>query len=357
EEVRSHLGESSVDSHLSGISELTSHDSQHSHVSFDISNYAHENNTSTTKLRAVDVSNNDSQLSKVSSGSRLSIVSLCEQDSKLSHDAEVGDDSQQSDSSLHISGQDTQMSVSMEFTNDENEMKGGDSQVSGDTFCEDTSIYTSKWQTYMRDSSHIVSDGVTSQQNSTRGESITEEKKLDEKSEKEFDDLFERMCNNTPRARFVEEYINKNVGFGYKSDENEDIILADKCESKSNITNDEKRNEIIEKTFEKNTDGKSERRIDKRAELQNELKSEEIYIKKESEKSEKISDDDHGRKVEKKYENISDENLERKLYEKHEVEIDDKSERRLEEKPEIKSGERSERELDDKFDRKSDEKS
>ncbi|PNF15167.1 hypothetical protein B7P43_G14674, partial [Cryptotermes secundus] len=183
EEVRSHLGESSVDSHLSGISELTSHDSQHSHVSFDISNYAHENNTSTTKLRAVDVSNNDSQLSKVSSGSRLSIVSLCEQDSKLSHDAEVGDDSQQSDSSLHISGQDTQMSVSMEFTNDENEMKGGDSQVSGDTFCEDTSIYTSKWQTYMRDSSHIVSDGVTSQQNSTRGESITEEKKLDEKSE------------------------------------------------------------------------------------------------------------------------------------------------------------------------------
>lgn len=65
EEIRS-TGNSN-DSHLSGISGLTSHDSE---TSFSPSH----KNDSTPQMHNIDVANHDSQLSKVSSGSRLSIA-------------------------------------------------------------------------------------------------------------------------------------------------------------------------------------------------------------------------------------------------------------------------------------------
>lgn len=360
EEVNSHLEESSVDSHLSGISELTSHESQNSHVSFMISNHAN-NNSSPTKMPALDLSNNDSQLSKVSSGSRLSIVSLYEQDCRLAHNTEINDDSEQSKTSLHVSGQDTQMSLSIEFTDEENEVKNMDIHVTGDTSCEESSIYANKLQISAQNSSHSISDGITTNEKPRRSERDQEDSSQDERSEMKIDNVFEKMCEDAPEKKLIEEYEHKNDVSGYKSDESEDKSMVDKFESKyddsnNKITNEEYEETCEEKIYEQSDELTEERsgkradeKSDKKAEGQYEFKFEEISVKKESEKSERIADEKHERKVEEKFEMRQDENLEKKL--------DDKSERRLEERSESKSEEKSERKLDDKFDRKLYEKS
>ncbi|XP_021920762.1 biorientation of chromosomes in cell division protein 1-like 1 isoform X2 [Zootermopsis nevadensis] len=358
EKVNSHLEESSVDSHLSGISELTSHESQHSHVSFMISNHA--NNNSSIKMPASDLSNHDSQLSKVSSGSRLSIVSFYDQDCRLTYNTEINDDSEQSKTSLPVSGQDTRMSMSIGFTDDENEMKDMDVQVTGDISYEESSIYANKLQISAQNSSHSISDGIITNEN-LRPETDQEESSQDERSQTKIDYVFEMMCEDTPEEKIVEEYEPENYISEYEYNENEDNIMVDEFESKRDVGNqmmineefeemceeeiDEKSDELIEEKSEEMTDEK----LDKKTEVQVEFKFEEMSVKKESEKSEIIAEEKQERKVEEKYEMRQDEDLEK--------ELDDKSERRLEERLENKLEEKSERKLDDKFDRKLYEKS
>jgi hypothetical protein len=360
EEVNSHLGESSGDSPVSGISELTSHESQHSHISFIISNHANNNN-SPTKMPPLDLSNNDSQLSKVSSSSRLSVVSLYEQDCRLTHNTEINDDSEQSKTSLPVSGQDTLMSASIEFTDEENEMKYRDVYVTGDNSCEESSIYTNRLKVSTHNSSHSISDGITTGEKTLRPEIDEEESSQDERSETKIDTRFEKVCEDTPEKKLIEECDHKNYVFGYKSDESEDKIMVDKYESEHDVSNNMISNEEFEEKWEEKIDEKSDEltgekseertdeKCDKNVEAQYECKFEEISVKKESEKTERITDDKHEGEVEEKYEMRQDEHLEKKL--------DEKSERRLEERSESKSEEKSERKLDEKCDRKVYEKS
>lgn len=347
EEVNSCLGESSMDSHLSGISELTSHDSQHSHASFLVSNAAN-NDSSPPKLPALDISNNDSQLSKVSSGSRLSVVSGCEQDCGLSCDVEGSNDSQQSNMSLLLSGQGTRMSVGMEFTNEESGVKDGDSHFAIDIASDISSICANKWQTSFQNNIQNLSDDITGNQNPKREAGDQEEQRLHERSEKEVDIELEQKREDVPETELTEECENKSEIFGHKCVENEDKILVDKFENKlDDDTNRKKTDETLEEKCERKIDEKIERtdESDKKVEVQHELKLEDVFVKEESEKCERMADEKQGKK--------SDENLEKK--------VDDRCESKFVEHFEIrserKSNEKYERKLDDKFDRKLDEKS
>lgn len=348
EEVNSRLGESSMDSHLSGISELTSHDSQHSHASFLVSNSA-DNDSSPPKLSTLDISNNDSQLSRVSSGSRLSIVSGCEQDCRLSHDIEGSNDSQQSKTSLLVSGQGTQMSVSMEFTHEENEVKDGECYVAMDIASEESSIYANIWQTSVQNNIQNVSDEVTANKNPKREASNQEEQRLFERSEKEVGNEWEKKCED--ETKLTAEYENKSEIFGHKFVENEDIILLDKFENKLDDDKKKKTDEKLEEKYERKIDEKTERtdQSDKKAEVQGELKLEDVFVKEESGKCERMPDEKHGKK--------SDENLDKKLDDRCESKSVENFEIRFAERSEHKSNDKCERKLGDKLDRKLDEKS
>jgi hypothetical protein len=352
EEVNSRLEESSIDSHLSGISELTSHESQHSHVSFMVSNHAN-NNSSLTKMPALDLSNNDSQLSKVSSGSRLSIVSLYEQDYRLPHNIEINDDSQQSRASLPVSVQDTQTSMNIEYADEESEVKDRDSHVTRDTYCEESSIHDSKLQISTQNSSDSISDGLTTTSEKPKiPQRDQEESSQGERSDMIIDNVFENTCEATPKKTLIEEYEHKNEVFGYKSIENETKRMVNKLGSKHDVSNNKISNDKFEEKCEEKVDEKSdelkEEKSDKIAEIQCEFKVDEAPAKKESEKFDRFPDEKSERKVEEKCMR-QDESLEKKL--------GDKCERIVEEGSEIKSEEKSERKLDDKFNRNLYEKS
>ncbi|XP_066999212.2 dentin sialophosphoprotein [Anabrus simplex] len=119
EEINSQCDESSMDSRLSGISNLTSHDSQTSNASF-----SGNVQIANAKIPVIDLANHDSQLSKVSSGSRLSIVFSDDQEKLAlkppSSPPEidiVNDESQLSKSSLQILSQESQASDNIEMSN------------------------------------------------------------------------------------------------------------------------------------------------------------------------------------------------------------------------------------------------
>ena len=350
EEVNSRLGESSMDSHLSGISELTSHDSQHSHASFLVSDPAN-NNISPPKLPALDISNNDSQLSRVSSGSRLSIVSGCEQDCRLSHDIEGSNDSQQSETSLLVSGQGTQMSVSMEFTDEENDLQDGDSHVAMHISTEEASLCSNKWQASVQSNIQNVSDDITANKNPKREESDQEEQRLLERSETEVGNKLEDKRENAPETKLTEEHENKSEIFGYKCFENEGKILVDEFENQLDNNNGKKTDVTLEEKYERKIDEKTEKtdQSAEKAEAQYELKLEDVVVKEESKKCERMADEKHGKK--------SDENLEKKLDDKCESKYFENFEIRFAERSERKSNEKCERKVDDKLDRKIDEKS
>ena len=346
EEVNSRLGESSMDSHLSGISELTSHDSQHSHASFLMSDPAN-NNSSPPKLPALDISNNDSQLSRVSSGSRLSIVSGCEQDCRLSHEIEGSNDSQQSKTSLLVSGQGTQMSVSVEFIHEENEVQDGDSHVAMHISTEEASICANRWQTSVQSNIQNVSDDITANKHPKREESDQEEQRLLERSEPEL----ENRCENALEAKLTEEHENKSEIFGHKCVENEGKILVDELENQFDDKSGRKTDETLEEKYERKIDEKTQKNDQslEKSDSQCELKLEDVVVKEESKKCERMADEKHGKN--------SDENLEKKLDDKCESKFVENFEIKLAERSERKSNEKCERRLDDKLDRKLDEKS
>lgn len=350
EEVNSRLEESSMDSHLSGISELTSHDSQHSHASFLVSDPVN-NNSSPPKLPALDISNNDSQLSRVSSGSRLSIVSGFEQECRLSHEIEGSNDSQQSETSLLVSGQGTQMPVSVEFTHEENEVQEGDSHVAMHISTEETSICANRWQISVQSNIQNVSDDITASKNPKREESDQEEQRLLERSETEVGNELENRCENALETKLTEEHENKSEIFGHKCVENEGKILVDELENQFDDKNGKKTDETLEEKYERMIDEKTEKndQSHERAEAQCELKLEDVVIKEESKKCERMADEKHGKN--------SDENLEKKLDDKCESKFVENFETKFAERSERKSNEKCERKLDDKPDRKLDEKS
>lgn len=351
EEVNSRLGESSMDSHLSGISELTSHDSQHSHASFLASNPTN-NDSSPPKLSALDISNNDSELSRVSSSSRLSIVSGCEQDCRLSHDIEGSNDSQQSKTSLLVSGQGTQTSVSIEFAHEENSVKDADSHAAMDIASEESSVCDNRWQTSVQNNIQNVSDDITANKNPKIQASDQEEQRLDERSEKEVGDELEKKCEDAHETKLMEEYENESEIFGHKCVENEGRIWGYKYENKlDEDSNRKKTDETLEEKHERKIDEKTERtdQSDKKAEVQCELKLEDVFVKEDSEKCERMVGEKHGKK--------SDENLDKKLDDRYESKFVESFEIRFAERSERKSNEKCERKLDDKPDRKLDEKS
>lgn len=350
EEVNSRLGESSMDSHLSGISELTSHDSQHSHASFLVSDPAN-NNSSPPKLPALDISNNDSQLSRVSSGSRLSIVSGCEQDCRPSHETEGSNDSQQSKTSLLVSGQGTQMSVSVEFAHEENEVHDGDSHVAMHIFTEEANICANRWQTSVQSNVQNISDDITANKNPKREESDQEEQRLLERSETEVGNELENRCESALETKLTGEHENKSEIFGHKCVENEGKILVDELENQFDDKNGKKTVETLEEKYERKIDEKTEKNAQslENAEAQCELKLEDVVIKEDSKKCERMADEKHGKN--------SDENLEKKLDDKRESKFIENFEIKFAERSERKSNEKCERRLDDKLDRKLDEKS
>ncbi|XP_069699449.1 biorientation of chromosomes in cell division protein 1-like 1 isoform X2 [Periplaneta americana] len=347
EEVHSHL-ESSLDSHLSGISELTSHDSRHSDVSFMVSNNA--NNNSSTKLPILDFSNNDSQLSKVSSGSRLSIVSPAE------HNAETNDESQQSKTSFHVSGQDTQMSTSMEFTKKDTDVVKSEENQTVKDISEDSSNYSNRLHIFTHDSSQFLSDDTSINIKPRKVEIDRQEKKQDENVEKKMDN-FGKVGENKS-DEILTEISEKNAeAFGNKSDENGNKQLIEKLETNVIERTDKKLDDKCEKKaeeiLERKIGEKPNRVIDDMSDrkiIDESDEADDLYEKKFEEVSEEK------RKSEGKYEIITEEQYENKIEEKLEKRLDDKPEKHIDEKPERKSEEKFTRKTDDRVEKKIDDK-
>ncbi|PSN46007.1 hypothetical protein C0J52_06347 [Blattella germanica] len=414
DEINSHADESSMDSQLSGISELTSHGSQHSHALHTSGNA----NMSTPKP-AFDLSNNDSQLSKVSSGSRLSIVSLGEQDYKVSLDTQTNDESQHSKSSFNALWQETQTSARMEINKKEQEtFKGEDSHITSASLEDSNSSFKQLHIDIPDNSETDVVDGrqeneieiheqdsklveneekkiyIKSEDGSSRNEEknhefsltatrephVTTENKIDsigtgkvdikqEEEEHYFNVLTQERDDVSPKRRSEDDID------GRKSDETLVKNYTDRTERKMDEKSSNKLEELSEKKIEDIAEGLDDKRdkiLDDKSERKGfERKSEEkcerkAIERKADEKLERRGEEKSERKVdeklEKKYEKQLEEKVERKNNDKPEKKPDEKSARKSEDKSGRKTEDRlekkyNEKKYDEKMDKKLDEKS
>ncbi|KAJ9597922.1 hypothetical protein L9F63_011209, partial [Diploptera punctata] len=417
--INSRVEESSMDSHLSGISELTSHDSQHSHS---VLNMSAPTNITPSKP-TLDLSNNDSQLSKVSSGSRLSIVSLGEQDFKLQYEGESNDESEQSKMSNHASCPEGFTEV---IKKDIVAAKDIDNNEVSIGLSEESNASSNRLQIYTQENSENNSldvkedeedkiDGLDKKLNEL-SESKTNnefdkslfyvkiENKSDEKQERTSDKeliqspIADTLINDEIREEKVEikteeklseiqekylENIEENTMkklqvLDAKQEQNIELVkernleniekrFEEKCfikpgestEKKSEDKHDKCEKKIDDRTDRKfidKSEKKLEEKIEKKVEEKIEKKSEEKIEKKSEEKLEKKSEEKIEKKPEEKYERKVDEKLEKKCEKKHEKQSEEKADKRSSDKTEKKMDEKSSRKLDDKSMRKVDEK-
>ena len=377
--------ESSMDSHLSGISELTSHDSQHSHPVF--ATMAPANITPVKP--PLDLSNNDSQLSKVSSGSRLSIVSLGEQDFKLRYDVESNDESQGSKSLIHIplperNIEETKEDIVTVKENYIHDISGG--------FSEESNTSSNRLQIYTQENSENNSLDVKEIEKDMQGKTLNEnmenstfiefdQMSSEIKTENRFDEKQENSSNREPsysedvpvnsditeekddiktEDKFDAFQQNKSLESGEDSIDKKSEELGIKHEQEVDLLYEMDVNEKIDNSWDEKISTKSEELLERKLDYKSEGCDKTLDDKPERisiEKFERRQDEKLERKVDEKYEKKADEKYEKNPDEKYEKKAEEKYEKKADEKYEKKPDEKYEKKPDEKYEKKPDEKS